>query len=325
MRTDSDFCISVIIPVYNAEMYIEKAINSAINQQDVSEVIVVDDGSTDKSFSICKRLESSNLKIQVWQHPDRANHGRSATRNFGISKATSPFIAFLDADDFFLPGRFETDKEKFKKYPEIDGVYNAIGAKFYRKAVRGEMERLKLITVTDYVEHEDLFKTMYPIGHLGYFSGIGLTVKKSLLQVTGTFSENLEVAEDTELWVRMSLIGKLIPGEIKKPVAMRGVHGKNVSFRDKSLYLINNEKMFENLLGWAFKNKISSKNINILWERNCRIRKNNGHSSLEITSFVSKNIQQYPSLLFSKHTYRYLPFLREIKNILTFQNIREIK
>ncbi len=313
------FKVSVIIPVYNADQFIENAILSAVSQKEVQQIIVVDDGSTDKSFSISKRLESSNQKIQVWQHPDRANHGRSATRNLGIKKAAFQFIAFLDADDFFLPGRFITDKEKFEKHPNIDGVYNAIGAEFYREAVRWEIERLKLITVTEHVPPENLFRSMYPIGHLGFFSGIGLTVKKSFLQVTGTFSENLEVAEDTELWVRMSLMGKLIPGEIKKPVAMRGVHGKNVSFRDKSLYLINNEKMFENLLSWAFTNQISRKNRNILWDRNCRIRKNNGHTGLQITSFVWKKILQYPSLLFSKHTYRHFPLARHIKNTLTFK------
>jgi glycosyltransferase involved in cell wall biosynthesis len=322
MISELNFYVSVIIPVYNAESYIEKAVNSALEQPEVRQIILVDDGSTDNSFSKCKRLQISNPKIQVWQHTDRANHGRSATRNLGISKANFPFIAFLDADDFFLPGRFKRDKEQFEKYPDIDGVYNAIGAKFYREPLSGEWEKLQLITVSDYLEPEDLFRSMYPIGHLGYFSGIGLTVKKLFLEITGNFSENLDVAEDTELWVRMSLIGKLIPGELKKPVAMRGVHYTNVSFKEESLYLHNNVIMFENLLDWSFENHISNKNRTIIWDRNCRVRKNNGHSGLQIINFVLKKILLYPTLLFSKHTYRYLPLIIKMKKIVTFPNIR---
>ncbi|MBO2544276.1 glycosyltransferase family 2 protein [Salegentibacter sp. BDJ18] len=316
MKSNLDFCISVIIPVYNAELYIEKAIDSAVAQPEVNEVIIVEDGSKDNSLEICKKIELYNKKVQVWQHEDKKNHGRSASKNLGISKANSPFIAFLDADDYFLPNRFKWDIIRFLEDSNTDGVYNAIGAKFYRKANVGEEEKFKLTTITAPIQPELLFRLMYPIGHLGYFSGIGLTVKKSLLHKTGYFNESLVVAEDTELWVKMALMGKLVAGQILEPVAIRGIHDDNVSFKKESLYKIYNQKMFENLLTWSFLNQIPAIKRKILWERSCRTKKAISSSS-ELTAFILKKLIKYPELLLSKDTYRYLPVLRRLKEYIS--------
>ena len=91
--------VSVIVPVYNVEKYIEKCLNSLINQtlQDI-EIIVVNDGSTDESKSIINRyLQDYNSKIKYYE---KENGGLSDARNYGMKFATGEYIAFLDSDDY---------------------------------------------------------------------------------------------------------------------------------------------------------------------------------------------------------------------------------
>ena len=92
--------ISVIIPVYNAAAYIEKAVTSALFHNEVKEVVLVNDGSTDDSLAILQKLQQSDARIKIYHHENKVNKGRSASRNLALQKATQPFIAFLDADDF---------------------------------------------------------------------------------------------------------------------------------------------------------------------------------------------------------------------------------
>ena len=119
--------ISVVIPVYNAETYVLKAAESAIQQAEVSEVLLIEDGSYDNSLQICVYLENKYAEIRVLRHPD----GAGASRNLGIKNAKFEYIAFLDADDFYLPKRFTVPIMLFKMNPNIDGVYEAVGVHFY--------------------------------------------------------------------------------------------------------------------------------------------------------------------------------------------------
>ena len=95
--------VSIIIPTYNAEKYIKTAINSALKQTyQKIEIIVVDDGSTDKTAEIVKFYKNPRI-IYIYQE----NQGQSAARNAGIKIAKGEYIALLDADDLFLPEKIE--------------------------------------------------------------------------------------------------------------------------------------------------------------------------------------------------------------------------
>lgn len=88
--------ISIIIPVYNAESYIKKCIDSILSQKyNNFEIIIVDDGSTDSSLSIIKKYETKNIKIVSKQ-----NEGVSIARNTGLEKATGKYVFFVDSDDY---------------------------------------------------------------------------------------------------------------------------------------------------------------------------------------------------------------------------------
>lgn len=89
--------ISIIVPVYNKEKYIEKCINSIISQTyNNLEIIIVDDGSSDNSLKICKKIAKNNINIKVIQ---KNNGGVSSARNVGINNANGKYISFIDIDD----------------------------------------------------------------------------------------------------------------------------------------------------------------------------------------------------------------------------------
>jgi glycosyltransferase involved in cell wall biosynthesis len=109
---------SVVIPLYNKETFIEETLKSVLNQsfQDF-EVIIVDDGSTDESFERTNKFKDSRIKIY-----HQNNQGLSSARNTGIKNANSDFIAFLDADDLWLPHHLQQLYNLINLYPE-KGIY----------------------------------------------------------------------------------------------------------------------------------------------------------------------------------------------------------
>ena len=90
--------ISIIVPIYNAEEWLEKCVNSIVEQTYFNiEILLINDGSTDKSLEICKKFENKDNRIKVI---DKKNEGVSKTRNLGIEKATGQYIKFVDSDDW---------------------------------------------------------------------------------------------------------------------------------------------------------------------------------------------------------------------------------
>lgn len=96
--------VSVIIPVYNCAGLISQAIDSALNQKTALEVIVIDDGSTDGLDEVMKKYRDNPVLFYV---KNEKNMGASGSRNRGISMARGEYVAFLDADDYWAPGKLE--------------------------------------------------------------------------------------------------------------------------------------------------------------------------------------------------------------------------
>lgn len=98
--------ISVIVPVYNAEMYLERTILSVLAQTyENFELLLIDDGALDRSGNICDRYAQEDIRVYAY-HKD--NGGLSDARNYGLDRARGEYIAFLDADDFLAPKYLET-------------------------------------------------------------------------------------------------------------------------------------------------------------------------------------------------------------------------
>lgn len=111
--------VSVVIPVYNGQDYIEEAINSVLAQTYPNlEIIVVDDGSTDNTPHLLKKYTAQE-KIILLSHQNRQNMGVSHSRKLAVTSAKGEYIAFLDADDIFLPQKITVQLEALKQDPEI--------------------------------------------------------------------------------------------------------------------------------------------------------------------------------------------------------------
>ncbi|WP_449388662.1 glycosyltransferase family 2 protein [Chryseobacterium lineare] len=256
--------ITVIIPVYNAETFIEKAVNSVIQFPEVKEILLIDDGSKDDSFKICLEAAEQYEVVKVLQHADQENHGVSATRNLGMDMATSEFITFLDADDYYLPNRFDAEREYFKD-PKIEGVYGAISTEFVTEKGREiYLEKFlndDLTTVYQEAEGIDVFKGLSEINqkHGTFFSMIALTIRKTALQKTGLrLNEKLKIGEDKDFIVKLSYLAYLKSGFISKPVAVRTGHENNTITKIRNYssdYFYHQSLIFESLYQWAKKQK----------------------------------------------------------------------
>ena len=317
------FSISVIIPVYNGERFIKKAILSALQQPEVAEIVVVNDGSTDATQAILEDLQSKNSKLKVFHHKDNLNNGRSASRNLGIEKAAKNFIAFLDADDFYLENRFENDRNVFQKNKKCDGVYNAVGFYFYRATTTLEMQKNKLYTVSQKIRPDFLFEALLS-GKYGHFHIDGLTVKKSVFEAIGTFNKELVVAEDTEVFWKMAIKCQLFTGVIDSPVAIRGVHDNNV-FNDKELYAKYTIKMFETLVIWCSNNQVaySVKDDLLKWIW-ILIYKQKNKLIADLIYWKHFFFSQ-PQLLFTILSIKYFPIVRYRQMLFPFLYKRNIR
>jgi glycosyltransferase involved in cell wall biosynthesis len=262
---NQSFDISVVIPVYNAAQFITKAVDSALKQKEVKEILLVEDGSKDNSLDLCRHLADNYSIIRLLQHPDHKNHGASASRNLGLIHAQSEYIAFLDADDFYLSDRFRKDFEIFNKFPDADGVYNAVGTEFISqnetdyKKIHPEM----LHTIKKEATPSELFPGLLSvIDNFGFISLDGLTIKKSILsKMNQFFLEDLFPGEDTEFLIRMAFYGNLYPGSISVPLTLRTVHESNSIFRNQGKRFVIFYNLWSKLNSWVQIENIESQYV----------------------------------------------------------------
>lgn len=109
--------VSIIVPCFNHARTLERAVDSALQQSGVREVIVVDDASTDDSLEVASALAAHDQRVQVCQQQN--NRGPGAARNRGVAKATGQFICFLDADDELIGDFIGNALALFDQNPEF--------------------------------------------------------------------------------------------------------------------------------------------------------------------------------------------------------------
>ncbi|MFT6841470.1 MAG: glycosyltransferase involved in cell wall biosynthesis [Psychroserpens sp.] len=259
--------ISVLIPVYNAEKHLEKAIKSALEISQVREILLIEDASPDNSLNICERYSSTYDKVKLYRHGDSKNHGAASSRNLGIKLAKYDFIAFLDADDHYLPNRFDQDDLIFNSNKDIDFVYNAV--ENYLISTNYQEKFPRLMTLKRNVKSSELFSHLIGYGNwIGYFHLNGLTIRRSkLLSKELLFNNSLRLHQDTDFICKLSYSMKSLAGELKFPVAIRNVHLDNritIRFKNKKIRKKNDILLFESLLKWAIIKNIEPRYINFL-------------------------------------------------------------
>ncbi|MHC4593145.1 MAG: glycosyltransferase family 2 protein, partial [Planctomycetota bacterium] len=241
--------ISVVVPVYNAERYVEQAVRSALDQQRDVEVVLVEDGSTDGSLALCERLASECERVCLVRHQGGENRGPGASRNLGIRESRGQYIAFLDADDYYLRGRFDQDIEIMEKDPAVEGVYSAVVTVFEDDAAPND-PCPDMTTLKGPIEPEALFSTLL-LGKRGRFCTDGIAVRRTVFEKTGPFDEGLVLGEDSAMWLKMAAVCHLVAGSIDEPVAVRRRHPGNMSTPANPLWREAPRRYLACVLSWA--------------------------------------------------------------------------
>jgi len=239
-QSAGDFIVSVIIPIFNAAPFLECAVLSALEQPEVGEVVLVDDGSTDESFTVAKNLQERHPgRVTLSSHPGHAHKGPGETRNLGLEKAHFPFIAFLDADDWYLPGYFQYDKIAFEKDPQLEMVRHPLGngwnpndttQEWYPEYAGQDTARAVFYSRVDDPNPKNYFASLYPLGDVS--SGVAgtLTIRRSLIDSVGYFPPR-DWAEDVALHLKLAAVGTIAFADMGNPLAMRRIHVDNLSRR----------------------------------------------------------------------------------------------
>lgn len=182
--------ISVIIPAYNAEAFIDDALHSVFRQTEKNfEVIVVDDGSGDGTANIIRKFSG----VQYVRQP---NMGVSAARNNGVRLATGEYLAFLDADDVWHPRKLEWQLRAFRQHP--DSVLCHTRATRDPEQIQGEEDVGASIGMRCVV-HADMTAT-FLAPYLG--PSTVMVRRDTFIRVSG-FDERLRIAEDVDFYLRV--------------------------------------------------------------------------------------------------------------------------
>ena len=181
--------VSVVIPVFNGAPFVAKAVASvrAQGHGDV-EILVVDDGSTDGTQEVLKHLEQSD-GIRWFQ---RSHGGPARSRNFGIEAARGHYIALLDCDDVWLPGKLEAQLAIMRTRPEVGLVHTDFDVRFED----GTLEE----RVTARSSREPMVQA-FAGGHVALPST--LLIRKSVLDQVGRLDPELYGSEDSDLTIRL--------------------------------------------------------------------------------------------------------------------------
>ena len=198
--------VSVIIPTFNRAQTIRRTLESVLNQKGISlELLVVDDGSTDGTRALIENLSQGKTKIQYFF---QSNQGPSAARNLGIQNAKAPFIAFLDSDDEWLPGKLAAQLEFFERNP--DYLICQTEEIWIRNGKR----------VNSMKKHKKfggfIFEQCLP---LSIVSPSCVMMRREFFDQVGFFDETLPACEDYDLWIRTS--ARFPIGLIEKPYVVK--------------------------------------------------------------------------------------------------------
>jgi glycosyltransferase involved in cell wall biosynthesis len=266
-------CVSIIIPVYNGEPFIKKCIKSILNQnfKQSYEIIMIDDGSEDKSAELIKQYYLPNLKL----HSLPVNSGPAAARNEGIKQAIGEYIFFLDVDDDISHNTLEIlyniAKEENCEYVCSD----------FKRIENSENQRDNVFNYSSDMifDNKKIIEAMKKevndptLGHLGLFGCNGRLIKRSII------SKNNILFEEKFMLLEDKIFCWDVLGYVKKAIYMR-----------KQLYSYFVYPNFNTAItklidiGWPFENfKIIKKHIN-------KSLKNRGENDLEVIKYANQGL-----------------------------------
>jgi glycosyltransferase involved in cell wall biosynthesis len=214
--------VSILLPVYNDEEFISKSVSSVLKSTYKNfELIIINDGSTDKSPEIINNFKDPRIKLY-----DKQNSGLIESLNYGLTKCNSEIIMRMDGDDEILENKIEI---QLKSFLNSDSVLHGTGAKI----IDNSSQVLQEISVNE--DHKDIINNLRTLNTSMIHPSI--MFYKDIILKSGGYDSKFEVAEDYELYYRISRIGKLT--NIDLPLLMLRKNEHNISKKRSSTQTLN--------------------------------------------------------------------------------------
>lgn len=228
--------LSVIVPAYNCARYISAALSSARAQlDDDSDVWVIDDGSTDSTLALARGFASDDPRFHILTQPNSG--GPAMPRNRGLALSQGTFIAFLDPDDYFLPGKIAEQLAVLRAHSDIAMVFSdnvlvdeagtPTGERYLQRANFLERALPHLYELGDsaYSTHPSFYA--FASSEVAGPTTSGVMLRRSALTgLTEWFAEDLGVGEDLDLWFRIMATSRV--AFIDRPLNAYRQHPKSL-------------------------------------------------------------------------------------------------
>jgi len=215
--------VSVVVPVYNGESYLEKTVDSILNQDYKNiELILVDDGSTDNSKTLIEELSLRDTRIKPFYN---SNGGVAKARNFGIGQSKSEFVAFCDQDDLWLASKLTKQIPLFEN-SKVGLVYSG--------------------AIADYITHNKQSKPSFnhkykgqvfdKLVQLNMLTCCTAVARKANLEQVDSFDDDrtLMGVDDWHLWLKLSMVCEF--DFVAEHLAVHVFHGDNYSLNDEKMH-----------------------------------------------------------------------------------------
>ena len=207
--------VSVLLPVYNSERYVRKAIESVLAQTFADfELLIIDDGSTDRSLDIVREYEAKDSRVHIFS---RENRGLVSTLNELIEKSRGRYLARMDADDICLPDRFK------KQVAFLDMHCECAIVGSFREVINSKGQRIEIVS---HPTHHDEIDQLHLKGHC-CFTHPSVMLRKSVAISLDGYDPQFEMAEDLEFWLRLAECGKM--ANLPEVLIQYRVHDKAIS------------------------------------------------------------------------------------------------
>jgi len=299
--------ISVVIPVYNKEKFIENTIYSVLNQTlSDFELIIVDDSSTDKSLSIIDSIKDKRIKTYSIK-----NSGVSKSRNYGVEKSSSNLIAFLDADDLWKNNHLEQLYKLYLENPNC-GMY----AMSYMKNINFKSYKKSYFGLSNFSGILENFFTSSSVDCIASSSSVMIPL--NVFKKINGFNENLKKREDTALWIKIALNYKIAFSTITTVEIVITEHGNHLSKSHE------NPWCFFDLFKFQEQNNVDLKKFLDLnrFSEAINFKLNKEHNNFKIiTKSINYRNLNFKQKILIKTPFRILLFLKKIQSYLLKKNI----
>ncbi len=304
--------VSIVIPAYNAEAFIEECIAATASQTYPNiEIIIVDDGSKDSTGNICRKWEKKDSRIHLYS---KKNSGPSAARNFGISKATGDYLAFFDADDYPEANLISKYIEACSEWEDKSISFITCGMFFDNEYNKRVSEKISILEAPlGFAKGENYILTRSAAATLAWLKLFNFVTNKlynlkKIKENSLSFDESIKIGEDLKFNLDYLDVCEGSIGMINTPLyhyVKRGNSNLSISYHKGDIE--DTKEIYRRFIEWESKQQdVSPDNVLVI-------------KAIYITDWVSRITSMYESC---KETDKRIPIMHKITKELNSKEFR---